>query len=66
MPYVTNTHSIVWHMTDDPKLSINAKRIFQKEIMAKIIFLFPVLSFLNYFIVQKKEKLTLILVVLLQ
>ena len=30
MPYVTDTHSIVWHMTDDPKLSKEAKRVFQE------------------------------------
>ena len=29
MPYVTDTHSIVWYMTDDPKLSIEAKEIFK-------------------------------------
>ncbi len=28
MPYVTDTHSLVWHMTDDPKLSPRAKTIF--------------------------------------
>jgi len=30
MPYVTDTHSIVWYMTDDPRLSIEAKRTFEK------------------------------------
>lgn len=30
MPFVTDTHSLVWHITDDPKLSIRAKEIFQK------------------------------------
>lgn len=30
MPYVTDTHSLVWYMTEDPKLSIEAKRIFKK------------------------------------
>jgi len=30
MPFVTDTHSLVWHITDDPKLSIEAKEIFQK------------------------------------
>lgn len=28
MPYVTDTHSLVWHMTEDPKLSPRAKAIF--------------------------------------
>lgn len=30
MPYVTDTHSIVWHLTDDPKLSKEAKKVFQR------------------------------------
>jgi len=30
MPYVTDTHSIVWHIAGDPKLSKEARRVFQK------------------------------------
>jgi len=30
MPYVTDTHSLVWYLTDDPKLSIKAKKVFEK------------------------------------
>lgn len=30
MSYVTDTHSLIWHMTDDPKLSVEAKRVFTK------------------------------------
>ena len=29
MPYVTDTHSLVWHLTDDPKLSLKAKKVFE-------------------------------------
>lgn len=25
MPYVTDTHTLIWYMTDDPNLSIKAK-----------------------------------------
>ncbi len=28
MPYVTDTHSLVWHLTDSPQLSPKAKAIF--------------------------------------
>lgn len=28
MAYVTDTHSLVWYMTDDPKLSPRAKKAF--------------------------------------
>jgi PIN domain nuclease of toxin-antitoxin system len=30
MPYVTDTHSMVWYMTGDPKLSIEARKTFEK------------------------------------
>jgi PIN domain nuclease of toxin-antitoxin system len=30
MPYVTDTHAIIWHLTGDPQLSTRAKRIFQR------------------------------------
>jgi len=30
MPYVTDTHAIIWHLTEDPQLSTKAKRIFQR------------------------------------
>jgi PIN domain nuclease of toxin-antitoxin system len=30
MPYVTDTHALVWHLTDDPQLSIAARTIFEK------------------------------------
>jgi len=30
MPYVTDTHSLVWYLTNDPKLSIKAKKVFEK------------------------------------
>jgi len=28
--YVTDTHALCWHLTEDPKLSANAKKIFQE------------------------------------
>lgn len=30
MPFVTDTHALIWHMTDDPKLSKTAQRVFEK------------------------------------
>ncbi len=29
MPYVTDTHSLIWHLTNNPKLSSHARRVFQ-------------------------------------
>ena len=30
MPYVTDTHALIWFMTGDPKLSIDARRAFER------------------------------------
>ena len=32
MDYVTDTHSIVWYFTDDPRLSRRALEVFEKTI----------------------------------
>ncbi len=29
MPFVTDTHALIWYMTGDPNLSSNARQIFQ-------------------------------------
>jgi PIN domain nuclease of toxin-antitoxin system len=31
MPFVTDTHPLLWHMTDDPRLSSRVRRIFDKD-----------------------------------
>lgn len=29
MPFVTDTHALIWHLTGDPRLSAEARRVFQ-------------------------------------
>jgi len=38
MPYVTDTHAIIWYMTDNYRLPITVKKIFEKtdEVILKI------------------------------
>ena len=62
MPYVTDTHSLIWYITDDPKLSTVAKEFFKKWIIFRSIFSFLVLSSLNYYISQKRKRLMLTLI----
>jgi len=31
MPFVTDTHPLVWYLTDNPRLSSEAKRIFNED-----------------------------------
>jgi PIN domain nuclease of toxin-antitoxin system len=54
MPYVTDTHPLVWHMTDDPRLSSKAKRIFEED----YIFI-PCIVFFELLYLTEKKKLAI-------
>lgn len=56
MPYVTDTHSLVWHMTNNPKLSKKAKRIFEKvDNIQECIFVPCIVFFELLYLVEKKK-----------
>jgi len=51
MPYVTDTHSLLWHMTDDPRLSSRVKKIFDND----YIFIPCIVFFELLYLVEKKR-----------
>ena len=51
MPFVTDTHSLLWHMTDDPRLSLRVKKIFDKD----YIFIPCIVFFELLYLVEKKK-----------
>ncbi len=51
MPFVTDTHALVWHLTDDPRLSQEAKRIFNED----YIFIPCIILFELLYLVEKKK-----------
>lgn len=56
MPYVTDTHTLIWYMTDDPNLSIKAKRIFKKvDNMQEYIFIPCIVFFELLYLIEKKK-----------
>ena len=57
MPYVSDTHSIIWHMTDDPKLSIKAKEIFEKVDNGQDYIIIPCIVFFELLYLTEKKKL---------
>jgi len=57
MPYVTDTHSIIWHMTADPRLSKNAKRIFRKVDNGQDSVVIPCVVFFELLYLIEKKKL---------
>lgn len=51
MEYVTDTHALIWYMTDNPKLSKEAKRILsEKYIIIPCILFFELL-----YLIEKKK-----------
>lgn len=56
MPFVTDTHSLVWHMTNDPKLSSEAKGVFQKaDNFQDSIFIPCIVFFELLYLIEKKK-----------
>lgn len=51
MPFVTDTHPLVWHMRDDPRLSFEAKRIFNEH----YIFIPCIVLFELVYLIEKKR-----------
>lgn len=56
MPYVTDTHSLVWHLTNDPKLSSRARRAFQDADVGRDHIIVPcILLFELLYLVEKQK-----------
>jgi PIN domain nuclease of toxin-antitoxin system len=56
MPFVTDTHSLVWHMTNDPKLSSKAKEVFQKADNFQDSIFIPCIVFFELLYLLEKKK----------
>lgn len=57
MPYVTDTHSLVWHMTDDPKLTSEAKDIFQRTDRFEEQVFIPCIAFFELVYLTEKKRI---------
>ena len=56
MPFVTDTHALVWHMTSDPRLSAKAKEAFQKvDHLQDHIFIPCIVFFELLYLIEKKK-----------
>ncbi len=57
MPYVTDTHALIWHLTDDPRLSPEAKKIFAEVDDGKDDLFIPCIVFLELLYLVEKGKI---------
>ncbi len=58
MDHVTDTHSIVWYFTDDPRLSRHALEVFEKTIREEVIII-PIVVLAEIMYISNKGKITL-------
>lgn len=59
MPYVTDTHSLVWFLTDDPNLPVRAKAIFRKVDNFQETVFIPCIVFFELCYLIEKKRITL-------
>jgi len=57
MPYVTDTHALIWYMSNDPKLSENAKEIFVKIDDSEDYIVIPCIVFFELLYLIEKKKI---------
>ncbi len=57
MPYVTDTHSLIWHMTDNPKLSPRAKAIFAEADEREEQIVIPCIVFFELLNLTEKKRI---------
>lgn len=56
MPFVTVTHSLVWHMTSDPTLSAPAREVFEKVDNSQDFIVIPCIVFFELiYLIEKKR-----------
>ncbi len=59
MPFVTDTHSLIWYITDDPKRSHRAKTIFQKVDNFQDYIFIPCIVFSQLLYLIEKKKIAI-------
>ena len=59
MPYVTDTHAIIWHVTDDPKLSPAAKKVFEETDSGRDRVFIPCIVFFELLYLTEKRKVSI-------
>ncbi|HBI24584.1 MAG: hypothetical protein A2Y48_05685 [Nitrospirae bacterium RIFCSPLOW2_12_42_9] len=58
MNYVTDTHSLVWYFTEDPRLSLKALEAFQSSETEGIVYV-PTVVLAEIMFISKKGRVTL-------
>jgi PIN domain nuclease of toxin-antitoxin system len=56
VPYVTDTHALIWHLVDPPQLSDRARRIFERTDRDEERIFIPCITFFELLYLTEKKK----------
>jgi PIN domain nuclease of toxin-antitoxin system len=59
MPYVTDTHALIWHLTEDPQLSTAAREIFERVDAGQERVFIPCIVFFELFYLVEKNRIAI-------
>ena len=59
MPYVTDTHALIWHLTEDPQLSNAAREIFERVDSGQERVFIPCIIFFELFYLVEKNRIAI-------
>ena len=59
MPYVTDTHALIWYLTDDAQLSNAAREIFEKVDSGQETVLIPCIVLFELFYLVEKNRIVI-------
>lgn len=57
MPFVADTHALIWHLTGDPRLSPEAKRVFTEVDAGRDALFIPCIVFFEVLYLVEKGKI---------
>lgn len=59
MPYVTDTHALIWHLTNNPKLSAQARQVFQGADAGRDHIIIPCIILFEIAYLSEKRKIAI-------
>lgn len=59
MPFVTDTHALIWHLTEDPQLSTAARAIFERVDAGQERVFIPCIVFFELFYLVEKNRIAI-------
>jgi predicted nucleic acid-binding protein len=59
MPYVTDTHALVWHLTVDKRLGADARLVFERAEAAEVVVIVPTVVLAEVLHIARNKRITI-------